>query len=73
MPKSMSLRKTIKSVAIFYLLSIVLLALVPIFSALFGLSMDFDGLVAVASEQNDIPWTSNLINVIRLALVEPSL
>jgi hypothetical protein len=35
--------------------------------------MDFDGLVAVASEQNDIPWTSNLINVIRLALVEPSL
>ena len=73
MSKSLSRRKTIKQVVVFYLLSILLLALVPIFSALFGLSMDFDGVAAIASEQSDIPWTSNLINVIRLSLIEPSL
>ena len=65
--------KIIKSFAIYYLLTILLLALVPILSALFGLSMDFGSLATKASEQSGIPWTSSLIDVIRLSLIEPGL
>lgn len=65
--------KIIKSFVVYYLLTILLLALVPILSALFGLSMDFGSVAATASEQSGIPWTSNLINIIRLSLIEPSL
>jgi hypothetical protein len=62
-----------RPVAIFYLLTILLLALVPILSALLGLSMDFGAIATEASRQSGIPWTSNLIDVIRLALIEPGL
>jgi hypothetical protein len=65
--------KPIKPFAIYYLLTILLLALVPMLSALFGLSMDFGSIASNASEQSGIPWTSNLIDVIRLSLIEPSL
>lgn len=65
--------KIIKSLAIYYLLTILLLALVPILSALFGISMDFESIAVKASEQSGILWTSNLINVIRLSLIEPGL
>lgn len=63
----------IKRFAIYYLLTILLLALVPILSALFATSMDFGSIAAKASEQSGIPWTSNLINLIRLSLIEPGL
>lgn len=65
--------KIYKTFAIYYLLTILLLALVPLLSALFGLSMDFGAIAAQASEQSGIPWTSNLIDVIRLSLIEPGL
>ena len=65
--------KVTKSFAIYYLLTILLLALVPILSVAFGLSMDFASTAAEASEQSGIPWTSNLFDVIRLSLIEPTL
>jgi membrane protease YdiL (CAAX protease family) len=65
--------KITRPVAVYYLLTFLLLALVPILSAVFGLSMDFDQVASRASEQSGIPWTSNLIDVIRLALIEPGL
>ena len=65
--------KIIRRFAIYFLLTILLLALVPILSALFGISMDFGSIAAKASEQSGIPWTSNLIDVIRLSLIEPGL
>jgi hypothetical protein len=65
--------KVKKQAAVFYLLTILLLALVPILSAVLGLSMDFGSIAAAASEQSGIPWTSNLIDVIRLSLIEPGL
>ena len=65
--------KIYKSFAIYYLLTILLLALVPLLSALFGTSMDFADIATTASEQSGIPWTSNLIDVIRLSLIEPGL
>lgn len=64
---------TFKSFVIYFLLTILLLALVPLLSILFGTSMDFAVLAAEASEQSGIPWTSNLIDVVRLSLVEPGL
>lgn len=66
-------KKIIRQFAIYYLLTILLLALVPIMSALFGLSLDFETIAEKASEQSGVPWTSNLINVIRLSLIEPGL
>jgi hypothetical protein len=65
--------KIFRKFAIYYLLTILLLALVPIMSALFGLSLDFASIAEIASEQSGVPWTSNLINVIRLSLIEPGL
>lgn len=62
-----------KKGVIFYLLTILLLALVPILSALLGLSMDFGAIAVEASQQSGIPWTSNLVDVIRLSLIEPGL
>lgn len=65
--------KIIKSFAVYYLLTILLLALVPILSALFGISMDFESIATTASKQSGIPWTSSLIDIIRLSLFEPGL
>jgi hypothetical protein len=65
--------KVTESFVIYYLLTILLLALVPILSLAFGLSMDFVSVAAEASEESGIPWTSNLIDVIRSSLIEPSL
>lgn len=53
--------------------ALLLLALVPVLSAVFGTSMDFAALAARASEETGVPWTSNLWNVIRLSLAEPGL
>lgn len=65
--------KSFRRFTVYYVLTILLLALVPLLSALFGSSLDFDGMATAASEQSGIPWTSNLIDVIRLSLVEPAL
>ena len=62
-----------KTFSIFFLLSILLLALVPILSIAFNLSMDFDAVAEQASAKSGIAWTSNLVNLIRLCLVEPGL
>jgi len=35
--------------------------------------MDFETVAVAASEQSGIPWTSNLIDVLRLSLIEPGL
>jgi len=59
---------------LFCLLSILLLALVPLIDlAAGGGLMDFGGQAARASAATGIAWTSNLVNVVRLALVEPGL
>jgi membrane protease YdiL (CAAX protease family) len=59
--------------AIFYSLTLVLLALVPVLSFAFGTSMDFGALAARASEETGVPWTSNLFDVVRLCFAEPGL
>jgi hypothetical protein len=57
----------------FCALALVLLALVPGLSALFGSSMDFAALATRASEETGVPWTSSLWDVVRLSLAEPGL
>jgi hypothetical protein len=57
----------------FCVLSILLLALVPMLSVLLGVSMDFAAIANKASESTGVPWTSNLYDVGRLAFVEPGL
>jgi hypothetical protein len=57
----------------FYALAILLLALVPLLSVVLGVSMDFALIANEASETTGIPWTSNLYDVGRLALVAPGL
>lgn len=58
----------------YYLLTFLLLGLVPILSGVFGDgSMDFDAMGARASAETGVPWTSSIITVVRLALVEPGL
>jgi len=59
--------------AIFCLLTLVLLALVPILSFAFGTSMDFGTIAERASLETGVPWTTNLFDVVRLCLVEPGL
>ncbi len=59
--------------ALFCALALGLLALVPLLSALFGLSMDFAAVAARASEQTGVEWTSSLWNVVQLSLAEPGL
>ncbi|MEE2526074.1 CPBP family intramembrane glutamic endopeptidase [Hyphobacterium sp. HN65] len=59
---------------LFFLLSILLLALVPLIDlAAGGGLMDFQAQANRASEATGILWTSNLVNLVRLALVEPGL
>ena len=62
-----------KQFAIFYAFAFVLLALVPLLSALFGTSMNFGQLAEHASAATGIEWTSNLWNVVRLSFAEPGL
>lgn len=57
----------------FYALTLLLLGIVPLLSALFGTSMDFGALAARASETSGVPWTSNLWDVVRLCFAEPGL
>jgi hypothetical protein len=64
---------TWKPIAIFFALTILLLALVPILSILTGATMDFDAAAARATEKTSIEQTSNLLVVLRLALAEPAL
>jgi membrane protease YdiL (CAAX protease family) len=64
---------TWKHIAIFFALTILLLALVPVLSMLTGATMDFDAAAARATEKTGIEQTSNLITVLRLALAEPAL
>ncbi|NJM35452.1 MAG: CPBP family intramembrane metalloprotease [Rhodomicrobium sp.] len=59
---------------IFSLLSFTLLGLVPLAQWVFGVpSLDFDAMAAAAFARTGVPWTSNLVDVVRLALVEPGL
>jgi len=62
-----------KPFGLFCFLSLLLLALVPVLSAVLGVSMDFGAIASRASAETGIKWTSNLWNVLRLAWVEPGL
>ena len=64
---------TWKPIVIFFALTILLLALIPILSVLTGATMDFDAAATSATEKTGIEQTSNLLIVIRLAFAEPSL
>jgi len=68
-----SLDRPWRRFSIFCLLTVLLLALVPIASFVFGTSMDFGGIAERASLTTGVPWTSNLFDVVRLCLVEPGL
>ncbi|MBW2293377.1 MAG: CPBP family intramembrane metalloprotease [Deltaproteobacteria bacterium] len=57
----------------FYALTWLLLALVPLLSAAFGTSMNFDEIARRASDETGVEWTSNLLNMLRLCLAEPGL
>ena len=57
----------------FYVLTFLLLAVVPIASLFLPGGMDFTAAAARASQREGVPWNSNLWNVFRLSLVEPSL
>ena len=60
--------------AAFYFLTFLLLGLIPLLSLVFNDgSMDFSAAADSASQQTGIPWTSSLVNVLRLSLVEPVL
>lgn len=59
--------------AVFCGFSLLLLALVPLLSVATGTSMNFGALAARASQETGIPWTSNLWNIVRLAMAEPGL
>jgi hypothetical protein len=57
----------------FYGLSFLLLALIPLSAILFNEgSMDFGAAAVRASTETGVPWNSNLVNVIRLCLAEPT-
>jgi hypothetical protein len=59
---------------IFYILTFLLLGLIPLFSALLNDgSMNFDDAARRASQETGLEWTSNLIVVLRLSMVEPIL
>ncbi len=64
---------TWKPIVIFFVLTVLLLALVPILSTLTGATMDFGAAAASATEKTGIEQTSNLLAVVRLALAEPAL
>ncbi|MBI1321007.1 MAG: CPBP family intramembrane metalloprotease [Candidatus Hydrogenedens sp.] len=58
---------------VFTILSLLLLGAIPLLSLATGASMDFDAAGARAAADTGIAWTSNLLAVLRLCLVEPSL
>jgi hypothetical protein len=63
-----------KSFAIFFSLTFLLLGLIPLFSALLNDgSMNFADAARRASQETGLEWTSNLVVVLRLSLVEPIL
>ena len=58
----------------FYLLTFLLLGLVPLFSLVFNdRSMDFSRAAKEATASAGIEWTSNILSVIRLSAAEPIL
>jgi len=63
-----------KRVAWFYALTFLLLILIPVLQAVSSSGpLDFDAVAARASAETGLAWTSNLLVVIRLSLVEPTL
>ncbi len=58
----------------FFALSFLLLALVPAGQKIFSIpSLDFSAMAQAASARTGVPWTSNLVDVLRLAVEEPGL
>ena len=63
-----------KSFLLYYLLTFLLLGLIPLFALIFNNgSLDFDQAALRATEKTGVEWTSNLLIVFRLALAEPIL
>lgn len=63
-----------KSFRLFYLLTFLLLGLIPLLALLFNDgSMDFDAIADKASKATGLAWTSNLLVVLRLIAYEPLL
>ena len=63
-----------KSFLLYYILTFLLLALVPLFSLLFyDGSLNFDAAAERATEKTGVEWTSNIIDVTRLIIAEPIL
>lgn len=63
-----------KSFRLFYLLTFLLLGLIPLLALLFNDgSMDFDAIADKASKATGLDWTSNLLVIIRLIAQEPLL
>lgn len=63
-----------KSFRLFYLLTFLLLGLIPLLALLFNDgSMDFDAIADKASKATGLVWTSNLLVVLRLIAYEPLL
>lgn len=61
-----------RSFLYYYLFSVLLLGLIPIFALIFNEgSMDFDQAAVRASEATGLEWTSNLLVVIQLIFAEP--
>jgi membrane protease YdiL (CAAX protease family) len=59
---------------VFYLLSFLLLGVIPLVDLAFGGGlMDFGGQAAHASQASGVEWTSSLLDVGRLAMIEPGL
>jgi hypothetical protein len=63
----------LKPVAVFFALTVLLLAFIPLLSITTGLTMDFDAAAAEATKKTGIDMTSNLLVVSRLAIAEPAL
>ena len=63
-----------KPFVLYYILTFLLLGLIPIFAAIFNNgSLDFDQAAISASEKTGFEWTSNLLIVFRLIIAEPIL
>jgi hypothetical protein len=63
-----------KRIAWFFALTFLLLALIPLLQAIAGGgNVDFEAAAARATAETGLPWTSNLLLVVRLALAEPTL
>jgi len=63
-----------RSFLYYYLLTFLLLGLIPIFALIFNDgSMNFDQAATRATKSTGLEWTSNLLVMIRLILAEPIL